>query len=360
MTQLLINGRFLTQNMTGVQRFALEITRALTAQGHADVLAPPSARDERGMTIHRVGHLRGQAWEQLDLPRHATSGVLLNLGNTAPLARRHQVVVIHDAATFAFPESYSWRFRTWYYWLQRALVRRGVCLATVSAFARDSIAHHLDTDPATIAVIGEGAEHILHSPADTGLLARLGLVRRYVLAVGSLAIHKNLAALGATAAMLDARGMELVITGDLNARVFGAAAGAASLAQPARYIGRVDDAGLRALYQGADCFVFPSRHEGFGLPAVEAMACGCPVVAARAGALPEICGDAALLADPLDPTDIASAVARVLDDPACAAKLRAAGATRAAAFTWDAAAHRLAALAASLGPGDKKQCQRMQ
>lgn len=349
MTQLLVNGRFLSQDMTGVQRFAVEITRALSAQSLVDVLAPSAARDASELRVRRIGHLRGQAWEQLDLPRHATGGVLLNLGNTAPLALRRQIVVIHDAATFDFPESYSWRFRTWYHWLQRGLVLRGARLATVSLFARNGIAHHLDIDPAAIAVLSEGAEHILQNPADADLPVRLGLVRPYVLAVGSLAAHKNLAALGATAAMLDSRGMDLVITGGLNPRVFGAAA----MPKPARYIGRVEDAGLRALYEGAACFVFPSLHDGFGLPAVEAMACTCPVVAARAGSLPEICADAALLVDPLDPADIAHAVRQVLDDPACAARLRAAGMARAAEFSWHSAATRLSTLAASLAIEDK-------
>jgi len=349
MTPLLVNGRFLAQDMTGVQRFGREMARALAAQVPLVVLAPPGARDEALLPVRQVGRWRGQAWEQIDLPRHARGGVLVNLGNTAPLALRRQVVVIHDAATMAVPGSYGWRFRTWYRWLHRALAWRSVTLATVSAFSRTDVARHLGMDPAAIAVVGEGAEHIVRVPADPGLLRRLGLAGPYVLAAGSLASHKNLAALGATARMLADRGATLVVTGDLDGRVFAAAA----LPQPARYVGRVDDAGLRALYEQAACFVFPSRYEGFGLPAVEAMACGCPVVAARAGAFPEVCGDAALLADPADPADIAAAVARVLDEPGLADRLRAAGRARAAGLTWEAAARRLAGLAAGLATGDK-------
>ncbi len=345
MTALALNGRFLSQDLTGVQRFGQEIARALAARQAVQVLAPPDARDMPGLAVRRVGRLRGQAWEQLELPRHLGGAVLVNPGNTAPLALRRQVVVIHDAAVFEVPESYGWRFRAWYRWLHGALARRGVAVATVSRHARAAIARRLRLDPAGLAVLGEGAEHILRAPADPGLAGRLGLMRPYVLAVGSLAPHKNLAALGATAAMLAGRGAELVVTGGLDARVFAAA----WLPQPARLVGRVDDAGLRALYEGAACFVFPSRHEGFGLPALEAMACACPVVAARAGALPEVCGAAALLADPHDPADIAAAVARVLDDPALANRMRAAGLARAAGFTWAAAAGRLAAAAAALG-----------
>lgn len=351
MPPLLVNGRFLTQDLTGVQRFAIEIARALPGIAPMQVLAPPVSRDEAGIAVRRVGRMGGHAWEQVELPCHARGGVLLNLGNTGPLALRRQVVVVHDAAAFAVPEAYSWRFRTWYRLLQRGLLRRGVVLATVSAFARDQLARHLGADPAGVAVLGEGAEHILRQPADALLHQRLGLGRPYVLAVGSLAVHKNLAALAATADMLAGCGMDLVLTGDRDARVFGSMK--QNLAVAARHVGRVDDAGLRALYEGAACFVFPSRHEGFGLPAIEAMACGCPVVAARAGALPEVCGDAALLADPDDPADIAATVLRVVADAAVSARLRKAGLARAAGFTWPAAARALAGVAARLAGGDK-------
>jgi glycosyltransferase involved in cell wall biosynthesis len=336
MTKLALNARFLAQDITGVQRFCRETATALAALRPVELLAP-------------AGWLRGQAWEQFFLPRRAGGRVLLNLGNTAPLAVARQVVVIHDAATFAVPESYAPGFRAWYRLLHRALARRGATIATVSGFARGEIARHLGLDPAAIAVLGEGAEHMLRPPADPGLPARLGLERPYVLAVGSPAPHKNLAALSATAAMLAARGAELVLTGDLSSPVFARIA----LPAPARRVGRVDDASLRALYEGAACLVFPSRHEGFGLPAVEAMALGCPVVAARAGALPEVCAGAALFADPADPLDIAQAVAAVLDDPALAARLAAAGRVRAAGFTWAATAARLSGLVDAVARGDK-------
>lgn len=345
---IVVNGRFLTQGLTGVQRFAAETTRALQAVVPVRVLTPPSAPPDAPVGTRRVGWLGGHAWEQLALGHYAGDGVLLNLGNTAPLLRRRQVVVIHDAGTFAVPAAYSWRFRAWYRLLHGGLVRGGATIATVSAFARDDLARHLGADPADISVLGEGAEHILRHAADATLHARLGLLRPYVLAVGSLAAHKNLAALGALATVLAARGMDLVLTGALNPAVFGRAA----LPQPARLIGRVDDAALRALYQQATCFVLPSRYEGFGLPAIEAMACFCPVVAARAGALPEVCGPAALFCDPDDPGDIAAAVLRVLDEPALAAQLRSAGAARAAEFTWERTAHRLLALVAARMAGE--------
>ena len=102
-------------------------------------------------------------------------------------------------------------------------------------------------------------------------------------------------------------------------------------ASAVRSLGHVPDDQLPGLYAGAECFVLPSLYEGFGLPCVEAMACGTPVVASNAGALPETCGDAALLVDPTDQTAIADAVERAIGDE----RLRAAGLARAAQFSWD-------------------------
>jgi glycosyltransferase involved in cell wall biosynthesis len=148
---------------------------------------------------------------------------------------------------------------------------------------------------------------------------------------------------------VDTNGVRLVIVGGADPRVFAAqaAAGGASdtgAAAPVVRAGRVDDAALKALYLGAQGLVFPSLDEGFGLPPLEAMALGCPVVAARAGAVPEVCGDAALYFDPRDPQDMAAALRRLLDDAPLRATLAEAGRQRAASWTWSLAAHRLAAL----------------
>ena len=344
-----LNGRFAAQSLTGVQRFATEITRALGALPDwqaldAVLLTPAGAADPgfAGFRVQTAGRRKGHVWEQWDLARAAGDGLLLNLGNTGPLRHRRQLVVVHDAGVFSTPGSYSLPFRSWYRILHRRLAKRAT-LVSVSAFARQDLATHLQIDPAAIGVISEGAEHILRPEADATVLAANGLIAgRYVLVVGSLAPHKNLAALSATAAAMAERGIQLAITGGLNAKVF--ARGAPALPQPAHYLGRVNDGQLRALYESAACFVFPSRYEGFGLPAVEAMACGCPIAAARAGSLPEICDDAAVYFDPNDPADIAEIVTRLVDAPALAAELRRKGRLRVRRFTWRAAAEMLAGI----------------
>jgi glycosyltransferase involved in cell wall biosynthesis len=349
MTPLVVNGRFLTQAMTGVQRYATEITRALDAlsgEGRAPpmrVLAPPGAAAPwlSHIPLETVGSLGGQGWEQMALPRAARGAMLVSLGNTGPiLAGARQAVVIHDAGAFDTPESYSLAFRTWYRALQRLLARRGARIVTVSAFSRARIAASLSLPEASIAVTSEGGEHALREPPDASVLSRNGLApRRFALAVGTRAAHKNLAALGAGAELLAARGMALAAAGASDPAVFRPAAGAAG--RGAIALGRVSDAELRALYEAALCLVFPSRYEGFGLPPVEAMAAGCPVVAARAGAVPEVCGDAALWFDPEAPSSLPAALARLIDEPGLAEALREAGRARAARFTWRAAAERL-------------------
>ncbi len=348
---LLLNGRFLTQGMTGVQRFATEIARAadtLAAENAwpaTRILVPPgtTAPGYAALSVASIGTRQGQGWEQRDLPGAVGAGdVLVNLGNTAPVLvpGARQAVVIHDAGAFDTPESYSVAFRTWYRTLHRILAWRGVRLLTVSEFSRGRIAHHLRCDPARIGVVPEGAEHILRDPADPGLLARHGLeAGRFALVVGTAAAHKNLSALQEAAALLAVRGMVLAIAGGGAGGLFRQADGTEG--PGVRMLGRVSDAELRALYEAALCLVFPSRYEGFGLPPVEAMATGCPVVAARSGAVPEVCGDAALWFDATGPNTPAAALARLLDEPGLRETLREAGLARAARFTWRAAALRL-------------------
>ncbi|MES2712671.1 MAG: glycosyltransferase family 1 protein [Pseudomonadota bacterium] len=355
-----VNGRFLTQPVTGVQRFATEILHGLDRLAQRgeiqmggvmtpDAEVPPPHPSQ--LPLRPVGRWRGNAWEQLELAQASGGAPILNLGNTGPLrAGRHQVVIIHDAGAFDTPESYSRPFRLWYRGLHIALARLGARIVTVSDFSRTRLALRLGIPAEHIAVMGEGADHMLRVPADPGALERHGLrPGGYALAVGSRAQHKNLGALSESARLLATRGMELAIVGSLDPTVF--RQGADGVDFPARALGRVDDAELRALYEGAACLLFPSRYEGYGLPPIEAMACGCPVLAAPGHAVEEVCGDGALYADCTSPAGPAAALARLLDEAGLADALRQRGLARAKPLRWDNAAAQLAAILTQTGLG---------
>lgn len=342
---LLINGRFVTQSLSGVQRFAIETTRALMARNARIALLTPPGGSLAWPGASEIGKRQGQIWEQLELPLHAQDQLLINLGNTGPLLAGRQIVVIHDAGVFSTPDAYSRTFRLWYKFVQKALIRRQATIVTVSSFSRREIARHLSLPEPLIRVMPEGADHMRRIASEPGVLGANGLSPgRFVLGVGTLSAHKNLAALGKLAGQLHARGTPLVIAGGMGGAAFNTA-DESRLPQPARYIGRVSDAELKALYEAAGCFVFPSRYEGFGLPPVEALACGCPVACADIPALRESCAEAALYFDPNDPAQIAESVSSILDTPSQQDRLRAAGRARAAQLTWASAAAILESIA---------------
>jgi glycosyltransferase involved in cell wall biosynthesis len=346
-----INGRFLTQAITGVQRYAREMVRAIDEQ----LSAAPAIRQQYAFTLltprqpagtieleHiptlRIGRLRGHAWEQLELPFHAGGRLILNLCNTAPLAAAG-LVTIHDASVFAVPEAYSRTFGLWYRSLFPLLGKRARSILTVSAFSRGQLIQHAGIPAAKIRVVPEGSEHLLRSPGDLGVFARAPVQPgRYILAVGSLSPHKNLIGVVKAVSRLGTSALPLVAAGGGNKRVFNQAG---LNGESFHAVGYVTDRELRALYEHAACFVFPSLYEGFGLPPLEAMTCGCPVVVSRAAALPEVCGPAVLYCDPHDPENIAEQIRTILDNPAQRAELRERGLARARCFTWEQAASAL-------------------
>ena len=344
MSRIYINGRFLTQDTTGVQRFAREIVRAVDALASGDgsggrrslvLLTPPGTSPPPGLRAiesRSVGRLHGQAWEQLELPRHTRDGVSLNLCNTAPLAGHATVVAIHDAGVFAGPQAYSRPFRTWYRLLHPQLGRRALRMVTVSEFSRAELSRYLGIPGDRLTVIPNGGEHILREPADTGILSRLGLSGRYVLAVSSHSAHKNFAGVQAAVKHMRSRDFTLVFAGGTNSRIFNAAGGAAG---ESMVTGRVTDAELRALYENAECFVYPSFYEGFGLPPLEAMSCGAPVIASDVPSLSEAVGNAAFLVPPTGVEKLAQGLVEMLSNEERRAHFSRAGLEWASRFTWE-------------------------
>lgn len=346
---LTVNARFLTQRLTGVQRYAIEISRRLkTMRPDIRFLAPTGvihAAIARELGVETVGRLHGHAWEQLELPRHLDGTGLINLCNAAPIAVTRQIVTIHDAAPFAVPEAYSRAFTLWYRVMTRRLGKRAAGIVTVSHFSAGELGRYLGVAPGRIDVTPLGSEHVHAIPADETVIARHGLRDRpFLLAVGSHSPHKNFPALVRAAERLGDVPFRVVMAGGADPRVH-ASVPEALASSHVVHVGGVSDGELRALYERAAGYVHPAYYEGFGLPPLEAMALGCPVLTSRAASLPEVCGDAADYFDPFDGDAIVTAIRGFMADDVRRADLAAAGRVRARQFSWDGCARALLAVA---------------
>lgn len=286
-----------------------------------------------------------------------------------PITGPSRVMVgIHDVIAERFPRQVFPDRRSAAFWRLKlfAARRQADLIFTVSQASKAGIAAHFGLASERIAVIPEAAEATFRPlAADDAMRAvvnRWDLVdRRFLLYVGGISPHKNLTVLVDALAALRQGGiapdLHLVLVGDYAGDVFHSAyeplreqIAARGLADAVRFTGFVADVDLVHLYNAATCFVLPSLWEGFGLPVLEAMACGTPVVASARGALPEVVGAAGLLFDPERPADLVAALERLLADAEVAARLRRLGPRRAAEFSWARAARAARAAFRQLGP----------
>lgn len=305
----------------GVERLAREMAVRLPAlrPDRYRVLSPARA------FAHRTGHL----WEQVVLPALARGSELLYCpANLAPFADRRTVVVIHDAAALRLPGAYSRTYVAYQRLMLPLIVRRARLIITVSDFARTEVVELLGVQPDRVEVIPAGVDERFRPTVDPAPARRVyGLERPYALALGTRSVRKNLSALEAGARVLRERGIEPVVAGGERGYL-------RDSDTTLRTLGYVSEAHLPALYAGARVLAVPSIHEGFGLPCLEAMASGVPVVAARRGALPETVGNAGLLVDPDSEAELGDALVAAACDQSLRARLIAAGLRRAAAYPW--------------------------
>lgn len=373
--RIAVNATFLVPYIGGTQVYLQNLIDHLTRIDSAnqyDLFVTDFGKQyfpiERPNVIaHRVGPVALSRalrilWEQLVLPRHLDrlgASLCFAPGYTAPLKARCPVVVtIHDLQWYHHPELAN-PAKAWYYRrMVTAAARRADAIVTVSEYSRRDIVDCLGVDPARVHAIHLASSEAVEPPRDTWAIdavkEKLGIRGAYVLYVGRFNPHKNLPTLlrAFAAARSDPEFPQtLVLTGR---RARGLPDILATLSRlrlegSVVFTDFVSDGDLGPLYAGASCFVLPSRFEGFGLPVLEAMKCGTPVVCARATALPEIAGDAARYFEPLDANGLGRAMREVLQTDGTREALVERGYRRVAAFSWEKTARETLALFQRVG-----------
>lgn len=329
--QVLINGRALGRRITGVERYTREVSARLGIP-------------LRTAGIHAPQGFRGHIWEQVFLPQQISKHeILWSPANSGPLAVSRQVLTIHDLSVVDHPEWFNPRFAIWYRWLLPRLAHRVKLIITDSLYSkiRISRAFRISADKIHVVPCGVDAEKFYPRPdvERARLRRKYSLPPAYMLFVGTLEPRKNLPTLVHAWAQVfrEVRPVHLVIAGgpgDAFRRLSHLEAPADGVLQ----VGYVSDADLPALYSAALGFVMPSLYEGFGLPILEAMACGTPVIAGRAAALPEVVGESGLLIDPLSVPDLAAALRCLVQDDELRRDLARKGYERSRLYTWDRSA----------------------
>lgn len=349
-----INGRFLAQPLTGVQRFARELTQAVDRKVGAGavpdalrgadwrLIVPDDAKldlDLGAIRLERLGGGAGHLWEQTALAWRTRGDLLLGFGGSGPLLKRRQLTVIHDATIFRHPGSFSRSYRLLHGLLGCVLTRMAT-IATVSHFSRRELGEIFRVDPAGISVVYNATDHFAGLVPDETVLDRLQLAGGdYFLLVGTLKPNKNIAFAIRAFEALAAPGQKLVIVGSIQSRVF--KGGDYGTGEHLVFAGRLSDAEIAALERRATAFVFPSLYEGFGIPPLEAMSQGCPVLASDIPPVREACGEAALYFDPMQPQTLVQAMRTVLDEPRTRDRLIADGYENAKRFSWAGSADAL-------------------
>jgi len=312
-----------------MQRYGIEMANRL-AHG-LDVLRPYTSL--RGAT----GHL----WEQTFLPAASGNRLLWSPNNTGPLAIARQICTMHDIIPVEHPEWFNAQFAAWYQWLLPKLTQRVRHLIAVSEFTKERLVECFGIRPEKITVVWNGVDEQFR-PRSAGEIAAvreaLGIRSpRYLLSLGSLEPRKNLRRLLSAWGKLQPElpeDVSLVVVGAKGAAKVFREASIDAIPERVHFTGYAPQEYLPALYSGALGLVYPSLYEGFGLPPLEAMACGTPVITSNTTSLPEITGGAALLIDPQDEDAIADAILRLVANQELRESMSVRSLAHASKHTW--------------------------
>ena len=321
MRDIVVNGRFLARRVTGVERYGREILRFFTNSSRVE-------------STHHQGWT-GHTWEQFILPaKLGPQSILWSPANTGPLIIHNHVLTIHDLSPLEHPQWFQASFAAWYRLFLPILARRVRKVFTPSEYVKHKVMKRFGIR--NVIVTPNGVNQSIFHPA--AKQSTFDLPECYVLFVGTLEPRKNLNLLihAWNEVKDDFKEAWLIIVG-VGRSMFRSI----HLSHDRERVclpGYVDDQTLAALYANATLFVLPSQDEGFGLPALEAMASGTPVIVSDGGALPEVVGEAGLIFCLSDSFGLKNTLKECLSNAKLRCELREKGLTRAKDFSWQATA----------------------
>lgn len=341
-----VNARFLSQPITGVQRFAIEISLQLKKILKDEVVfvAPRNVLDNdytKALNPLIVGKRSGHLWEQIDLClfMRKKDALLICLCGTAPVFFKNKVVVLHDITFIRYPKTFVRSFRLFYRFLMPITLKTSKMICSVSDFSATEISNYYHYPKEKISVlynaIGGNFKPVLESPCNS---------EKYILAVSSVKENKNFSFILKTfeAVLEKENDVKLYIVGDLNAKSFNSINIDWIKNNPKVCIlGRVTDDELIRLYSNAIVFLFPSLYEGFGIPVLEAQACGCPVIASNTSSLPEVLENSALLLPPNDTSLWQNAIIELCQNGKMRRKFIERGFENIRRFSWQKSAEKM-------------------
>lgn len=308
MSIIYINGRFLSNPMTGINRFAYELCKASSRLFEFTIIAPNGRilpeYDIRGLNIIEYGRLKSHLWEQISLPLFLSTKknyILLNFSGLGPLLNKSKITTIHDVSFLHNPDWFSKGYYLFYKILTPLIIKTSRAILTVSEFSKSEILKYYDVTPAKIHVVYNAVTKALENSTSDNQKDK------YILTVGSLDPRKNFKTLIRAFSDERLKHLELRIVGGTN-RVFGELGYDMQNSPNIKFLGRISDEELRNQYRNAHLFILASLYEGFGIPPLEALGNGCPIALSDIPVFHEIFEDAAVYFNPTDVNDIIGAI----------------------------------------------------
>ncbi|HBU5929808.1 glycosyltransferase family 4 protein [Klebsiella pneumoniae] len=337
-----INGRFLTQKITGVQRFAFELSSRLSQIRKDVVFLVPDLSlinpeySTHSMKIIEVKGGGGHYWEQITLPQFLKKNgkpLIISLCNTGPAFYRNHIATSHDITYVRYPNGFPKKFRYFYRVITPLIIKNAQAILTVSNFSKEEISSHYNCNKNKINVIYNAVNSSFKKNYSNSTVAE-----SYFLAVSSVNFHKNLHGLVNAFSESDL---------DVKLKIIGGTTKFFSdvdinVDDPRiSFLGRVDDEALIQLYQNAQAFIFPSLYEGFGIPPLEAQSCGCPVLSSDRASMREVLASSALYFNPDSKKEIIDSMNLIYSNDALRESLINKGIENVARFSWAESANKL-------------------